>query len=192
MWPTKAIQAGYSDVRWFARSSLLCTARAHGADNRPTPTRRQRGGGGDCSANDLRHYAFVEAPRREMAVRAITEEILGAHWSWRADHRYLEEQFMSNSNESIENPSRLTLVLGASGKTGRRITQRLEARGFPTRAGSRSGSPAFDWAKPEDWDAVLDGVRSVYISYAPDLAVPDATHSLQQLVDRAVAGASRA
>ena len=94
---------------------------------------------------------------------------------------------MSNSNESIENPSRLTLVLGASGKTGRRITQRLEARGFPTRAGSRSGSPAFDWAKPEDWDAVLDGVRSVYISYAPDLAVPGATHSIQQLVDRAVA-----
>ena len=94
---------------------------------------------------------------------------------------------MKNLNEVNEDPSRPTLVLGASGKTGRRITQRLEARGFPTRAGSRSGSPAFDWAKPEDWDAVLDGVRSVYISYAPDLAVPGATDSIQQLVDKAVA-----
>ena len=33
----------------------------------------------------------------------------------------------------------------------------------------------------------MDGVRSVYISYAPDLSVPGATHSIQQLVDRAVA-----
>ena len=94
---------------------------------------------------------------------------------------------MNKRNETNENSNRLTLVLGASGKTGRRITQRLEALGFPTRAGSRSASPAFDWAKPEDWDAVLDGVRSVYISYAPDLAVPGATDSIQQFVDTAVA-----
>ena len=94
---------------------------------------------------------------------------------------------MSKLTDRNENASRLTLVLGASGKTGRRITERLEARGIPTRAGSRSGSPAFDWAKPEDWDAVLDGVGSVYISYAPDLAVPGATDSIQQFVDKAVA-----
>jgi len=77
--------------------------------------------------------------------------------------------------------------LGGSGKTGRRIVQRLKSRGIPTRIGSRSGEPAFDWAKPEDWDAVLDGVRSVYISYAPDLAVPGATDSIQLFVDKAVA-----
>lgn len=94
---------------------------------------------------------------------------------------------MSKSNDTHENSSALTLVLGGSGKSGRRIIQRLESRGIPTRAGSRSGSPAFDWAKPEDWDAVLDGVRSVYISYAPDLAVPGATDSIQKLVDKAVA-----
>lgn len=94
---------------------------------------------------------------------------------------------MNNSNDTHENSSGLTLVLGGSGKTGRRIIQRLESRGVPTRAGSRSGSPAFDWAKPEDWDAVLDGVRSAYISYAPDLAVPGATNSIQLFVDKAVA-----
>lgn len=94
---------------------------------------------------------------------------------------------MSKSDETQENSSALTLVLGGSGKTGRRIIQRLESRGVPTRAGSRSGSPAFDWAKPEDWEAVLDGVGSVYISYAPDLAVPGATDSIQKFVNKAVA-----
>jgi uncharacterized protein YbjT (DUF2867 family) len=97
------------------------------------------------------------------------------------------EAIMSKSTDTHENSSGLTLVLGGSGKTGRRIVQRLKSRGIPTRIGSRSGSPAFDWAKPEDWDAVLDGVRSVYISYAPDLAVPGATDSIQLFVDKAVA-----
>ncbi len=94
---------------------------------------------------------------------------------------------MSNSIDTHEDSSGLTLVLGGSGKTGRRIVQRLQSRGIPTRIGSRSGSPAFDWAKPEDWDAVLDGVRSVYISYAPDLAVPGATDSIQLFADKAIA-----
>jgi nucleoside-diphosphate-sugar epimerase len=31
------------------------------------------------------------------------------------------------------------LVLGGTGKTGRRVVERLEARGLPTRVGSRSG-----------------------------------------------------
>ena len=94
---------------------------------------------------------------------------------------------MSKANDTHDTSSGLTLVLGGSGKTGRRIIQRLGSRGVPTRAGSRSGSPAFDWAKPEDWDAILEGVGSVYISYAPDLAVPGATDSIQHFVDKAVA-----
>ncbi|MFK7861555.1 MAG: NAD(P)H-binding protein [Granulosicoccus sp.] len=94
---------------------------------------------------------------------------------------------MKKSTGTHDNSIGLTLVLGGSGKTGRRIVQRLKARGIPTRIGSRSGSPAFDWAKPEDWDALLDGVRAVYISYAPDLAVPGATDSIQRFVNKAVA-----
>jgi uncharacterized protein YbjT (DUF2867 family) len=38
-----------------------------------------------------------------------------------------------------------TLVLGGTGKIGRRVAQRLKARGNPTRVGSRSGEPPFDW-----------------------------------------------
>ena len=93
---------------------------------------------------------------------------------------------MSNASETNQNSEGITLVLGGSGKTGRRIVQRLKSRGVPTRVGSRSSSPSFDWNKPEGWDAVLDGVTTAYISYSPDLAIPGATESIQQLVDKAV------
>jgi len=92
---------------------------------------------------------------------------------------------MTNKTETPRNEEGITLVLGGSGKTGRRIVQRLKSRGVPTRVASRSSSPSFDWNKPEDWDAVLDGVTSVYISYSPDLAIPGATDSIQQFVDKA-------
>ncbi len=93
---------------------------------------------------------------------------------------------MSNKTEILQSAEGPTLVLGGSGKTGRRIVQRLKSRGVPTRVGSRSSSPSFDWNKPEEWDAVLNGVTSVYISYSPDLAIPGATDSIQQFVDKAV------
>ncbi len=78
-----------------------------------------------------------------------------------------------------------TLVLGATGKTGRRIATRLEALGVPVRRGSRSARPSFDWAKEEGWDACLEAVGAVYVNYAPDLAVPGAGDSIQAFVDRA-------
>ena len=93
---------------------------------------------------------------------------------------------MSNKPETKKNAEGITLVLGGSGKTGRRVVQRLKSRGVPTRAASRSSIPSFDWNVPQDWDAVLDGVTSVYISYSPDLAIPGATDSIQQFVDKAV------
>lgn len=79
----------------------------------------------------------------------------------------------------------LTLVLGATGKTGRRIAARLTAQGVPVRPGSRSAVPSFDWTTHANWDACLDGVTAVYINYAPDLAMPGATDAIQTLVDKA-------
>ena len=67
-----------------------------------------------------------------------------------------------------------TLVLGGTGKTGRRVAERLQARGIPVRIGSRSGEPPFDWDKPETWAPALQGMSSAYISYYPDIAVPGA------------------
>ncbi|WP_258345072.1 NAD(P)H-binding protein [Saccharopolyspora gregorii] len=56
-----------------------------------------------------------------------------------------------------------TLVLGATGKTGRRIVPRLRLRGVPVRAASRSSATRFDWHDPAGWDAVLHGVDAVYL-----------------------------
>jgi uncharacterized protein YbjT (DUF2867 family) len=67
-----------------------------------------------------------------------------------------------------------TLVLGGTGKTGRRIVSRLRDRGLPVRVGSRAGDPAFDWEEEPTWGPALDGVSAVYLSYQPDLAVPPA------------------
>jgi len=77
------------------------------------------------------------------------------------------------------------LVLGGTGKTGRRIATRLKALGVPIRIGSRSSLPSFDWHNEATWDACLNGVTAVYINYAPDLAMPGATDAIQALVDRA-------
>jgi uncharacterized protein YbjT (DUF2867 family) len=93
---------------------------------------------------------------------------------------------MGNNLDTRQNTDGITLVLGGSGKSGRRIVQRLRSRGVPTRVGSRSSSPSFDWNRAEDWDAVLAGVTTAYISYSPDLAIPGATDSIQQFVDKAV------
>ena len=81
----------------------------------------------------------------------------------------------------------LTLVIGGTGKTGRRVAGRLKARGVETRIASRSADPSFDWNEIASWDAALEGVTAAYITYAPDLAIPGATESIRAFVDRAVA-----
>jgi len=85
------------------------------------------------------------------------------------------------SNESTP----LTLILGATGKTGRRVADRLEARNQRVRRASRSASPSFDWNDESGWDAVLENVHSVYITYAPDLAIPGATDAIRAFTERA-------
>lgn len=81
----------------------------------------------------------------------------------------------------------LTLVLGGTGKTGRRVAERLQARGIEARIASRSASPSFDWNDRSTWEAALEGVTAAYITYAPDLAIPGATDAIRAFVDRAVA-----
>jgi len=58
----------------------------------------------------------------------------------------------------------LTLVLGATGKTGSRVANRLLSRGLPVRTAARSGADAhFDWDDPETYAPALCGVRRVYL-----------------------------
>ena len=79
----------------------------------------------------------------------------------------------------------LTLVLGGTGKTGRRVAARLEAMGHDVRIGSRSSVPTFDWDNEKSWNESLKSVTSVYITYAPDLAMPGAKDAIQAFVDLA-------
>ncbi len=79
-----------------------------------------------------------------------------------------------------------TLVLGGNGKTGRRVAERLKTRGMPVRIGSRAGEPPFDWEDPATWEAVLQGMVNVYITFYPDLAVPGAVEAIRAFTDLAV------
>lgn len=88
---------------------------------------------------------------------------------------------MSLSNKTKD----LTLVLGGTGKTGRRVAERLQAKGCDVRIGSRSANPSFSWDNEIGWDACLNGVTAAYITYAPDLAMPGATDAIQAFVDLA-------
>jgi uncharacterized protein YbjT (DUF2867 family) len=70
------------------------------------------------------------------------------------------------------------LLLGGTGKTGRRVSERLAAQGIDVRIGSRRGTPPFDWTAESTWAPVLRGVRAAYVTYYPDLGFPDATEKV--------------
>lgn len=73
------------------------------------------------------------------------------------------------------------LILGATGKTGSRVTERLKNnQNIEIRTGSRTAEIPFDWENPETWASVLDGIDSVYITFQPDLAVPSAVEIIRE------------
>lgn len=73
------------------------------------------------------------------------------------------------------------LVIGASGKTGRRIAESLSAEGHNVRPGTRNAAIPFDWDDQLTWPAALDGVSTAYVSYFPDLAFPGAAEKIEAL-----------
>jgi uncharacterized protein YbjT (DUF2867 family) len=82
--------------------------------------------------------------------------------------------------------TKATLVLGGTGKTGRRVVEQLGERDIPVRVGSRSGEPPFDWEDKATWEPALRDVGSVYVSYYPDLAVPGAVEAVRSFAELAV------
>lgn len=78
------------------------------------------------------------------------------------------------------------LVIGSSGKTGRRVVKRLIDNGISVRLGSRAATPAFDWEKPDTWAPALRGTSAAYVTYQPDLAVPGAVETVRGFVDVAL------
>jgi uncharacterized protein YbjT (DUF2867 family) len=85
---------------------------------------------------------------------------------------------------------RPTLVLGGTGKTGRRLVQRLTRRHIPVRIGSRSAGLPFDWEQPSTWGPVFQDVEAAY-TYVPDLVVPNPTDAVAGLVETALAAGTR-
>ncbi|MFF7756090.1 NAD(P)H-binding protein [Streptomyces sp. NPDC007971] len=68
------------------------------------------------------------------------------------------------------NATSATLVIGASGTTGRRVVAGLIAEGHRVKAAGRSATPVegaqavrFDWNEPATWDEALGGVDRVYL-----------------------------
>ena len=90
---------------------------------------------------------------------------------------------MSKHNDKTRG---LTLVVGGTGKTGRRVADRLSARGLPVRIGSRSGEPPFDWEEAATWAPAVKGVESAYVTYYPDLAFPGAAEKVRSFARTAV------
>ena len=79
-------------------------------------------------------------------------------------------------------PAAPILVIGAHGKTGRKVVDRLRTLGHAVRGVSRSTEPRFDWNDRSTWDAALRGARSAYVSFQPDLAVPGALPIVERVL----------
>ncbi|QPC85836.1 NAD(P)H-binding protein [Mesorhizobium sp. NBSH29] len=78
------------------------------------------------------------------------------------------------------------LVTAATGKTGRRIVQRLQDKGVPVRSGSRQATPSFDWEDKQTWQPALQGVSAAYIAYYPDLTAPGAPETIGEFISLAL------
>lgn len=91
----------------------------------------------------------------------------------------------------MSKPQGITLIVGGTGKTGRRVAGRLLQQGIPLRIASRTAEPPFEWHAPSTWGAVLSGVESVYLAYYPDLAAPGAEAQLRAFSVQAVASGVR-
>lgn len=89
-------------------------------------------------------------------------------------------------NSLYQQDQRAVLVVGGSGKTGRRVVERLRAAGRPVRIGSRAAQPSFDWEDPSTWAGALQGVSAAYITYYPDLAVPGAPQAIEAFARQAL------
>jgi uncharacterized protein YbjT (DUF2867 family) len=101
----------------------------------------------------------------------------------RAKRTAQKEKKMATENTQEQ---KATLVLGGTGKTSRRVVERLEARELPARVGSRSVEPPFDWKDRVTCTPALRDVESVYVSYYPDLAVQGAVAAVRSFADLAV------
>ncbi|MEU3740571.1 NAD(P)H-binding protein [Streptomyces sp. NPDC032198] len=92
---------------------------------------------------------------------------------------------MTTNPKKQTQPDALILVLGATGKTGRRLVPLLRDAGHTVRAASRSGETRFDWNDRSTWAPVLEGVTALYLVGPPE------PEPIADFVDTAVAAGVR-
>lgn len=78
------------------------------------------------------------------------------------------------------------LVIGGTGKTGRRVVEGLNKLGHNVTVGSRKATPAFDWDDYSSFVPALKGMDRAYIVYSPDLAVPGSKEAITALTEAAL------
>ena len=79
------------------------------------------------------------------------------------------------------------LVIGGTGKTGRRVAAILKEEGHEVKVAGRNSTPAFNWDNADSYAPALAGVDRAYIVYYPDLAVPGSREAIGRLTEEALA-----
>lgn len=83
------------------------------------------------------------------------------------------------------------LVIGASGKVGRRVVANLAAMNRATRPAGRHTPLSFDWQDRSNWAGHFAGVETAFVAYYPDLASPQGADDIAALVEVAKAAGLR-
>ncbi|UII79141.1 NmrA family NAD(P)-binding protein [Flagellimonas sp. CMM7] len=78
------------------------------------------------------------------------------------------------------------LVIGGTGKTGRRVAKKLTQLGHNVRVVGRRTEPAFDWENQDTYAGALKDIYRAYIVYYPDLAVPGSRDAVTTLTKKAL------
>jgi len=78
------------------------------------------------------------------------------------------------------------LVIGANGKTGRRVAGRLRLAGVTVKAASRSSQTRFDWDDSNTWAPAIEGTRGAYLTVYPDLSFPGVSEKVERFARLAV------
>lgn len=81
--------------------------------------------------------------------------------------------------------NRSIAIVGATGKTGARVLTQLQERDYSTRGLSRNSEYAFDWTNRDTWKKAIEGVDAAYVTYYPDLAIPQAESDIRAFVELA-------
>lgn len=84
------------------------------------------------------------------------------------------------------------LILGGTGKVGRRVAQRLRAAGHPVRTASRTGGDVLvDLDDPSTWPRALDGIAAAYLVEPEVRGTEEGQRRIPRFVDAATTAGVR-